>query len=85
MPCGVVDEQALSRVAPEAASEVSALAVSRALGRGAVVAADADGRQLIDYLASVASAEYAVIDARGSVVGLLHQRKIISAVTGRKA
>ncbi|GAA2956565.1 site-2 protease family protein [Glutamicibacter bergerei] len=85
MPCGVVDEQALSRVAVEAASEVSALAVSRALGRGAVVAAEADGRQLIDYLATVASAEYAVIDARGAVVGLLHQRKIISAVTGRKA
>lgn len=85
MPCGVVDEQALSRVDPASAAQVSALAVSRALGRGAVVAQDSDGRQLIDYLASVSTAEYAVIDARGTVVGLLHQRKIIAAVTGRKA
>ncbi|WP_404291327.1 site-2 protease family protein [Glutamicibacter arilaitensis] len=85
MPCGVVDEQALSRVDPAGAGQVSALAVSRALGHGAVVAQDSDGRQLIDYLASVSSAEYAVIDSRGTVVGLLHQRKIIAAVTGRKA
>lgn len=84
MPCGVVDAAALAKVSVEQAASVPALAVSRALGQGAVVAQDSDGRTLIDYLASVSSAEYAVIDERGAVVGLLHQRKIIQAVTGRK-
>lgn len=84
MPVGVVDMQALSRVDSAQASNVPALAVSRALGHGAIVSQDADGRALIDYLASVESAEYAVISAQGQVVGLLHQRDIVKAVTGRR-
>lgn len=84
MPVGVIDEQAISRVDPQHASGVPALAVSRALGQGAVVAEDSDGRELIDYLASVPTAEYAVISSRGVVVGILHQQDIINAVIGRK-
>ncbi|GGL87707.1 site-2 protease family protein [Glutamicibacter protophormiae] len=84
MPVGVVDEAALSRVDPAHAAQVPALAVSRALGEGAVVAEDSDGRELIDYLASVPTAEYAVISHRGVVVGLLHQADIVNAVTGRR-
>ncbi|WP_313814605.1 site-2 protease family protein [Glutamicibacter sp.] len=84
MPVGVVDEQAISRVDPMQAASIPALAVSRALGQGAVVAEDSDGRELIDYLASVSTAEYAVISNRGVVVGILHQQDIINAVIGRK-
>lgn len=84
MPVGVVDEHAIARVAPEAAAGIPALAVSRALGQGAVVAQEADGRELIDYLASVHTAEYVVISNSGVIVGLLHQQDIINAVTGRK-
>jgi len=84
MPVGVVDIQALSRVDPANATTVPALAVSRALGQGAIVSEESDGRALIDYLASVDSAEYAVINAQGQVVGLLHQRDIVKAVTGRR-
>ena len=84
MPVGVVDEHAIARVAPEVAAGIPALAVSRALGQGAVVAQEADGRELIDYLASVHTAEYVVISNSGVIVGLLHQQDIINAVTGRK-
>nr|WP_239543716.1 site-2 protease family protein [Glutamicibacter nicotianae] len=84
MPVGVIDAQALSRVDRSQAAQVPALAVSRALGQGAIVAEDSDGRALIDYLASVESAEYAVISSTGNVVGLLHQRQIVNAVTGRR-
>lgn len=84
MPVGVIDAQALAKVDPTQGGNVPALAVSRALGQGAIVAEESDGRALIDYLASVESAEYAVISASGHVVGLLHQREIIKAVTGRR-
>ncbi|KSU67884.1 site-2 protease family protein [Arthrobacter sp. NIO-1057] len=84
MPVGVVDAQAISRVNPSQATEVPALAVARALGQGAIVAEDSDGRALIDYLATVSSAEYAVISGQGHVVGLLHQQDIVNAVTGRR-
>lgn len=84
MPVGVIDAQALAKVDPTHGGNVPALAVSRALGQGAIVAEESDGRALIDYLASVESAEYAVISASGHVVGLLHQREIIKAVTGRR-
>ncbi|WP_159610232.1 site-2 protease family protein [Glutamicibacter sp. JC586] len=84
MPVGVVDTHALSRVDASNANQVPALAVSRALGQGAIVAQESDGRALIDYLASVESAEYAVISGQGHVVGLLHQRDIVKAVTGRR-
>ncbi|MGO2067656.1 site-2 protease family protein [Glutamicibacter arilaitensis] len=84
MPVGVIDAQALAKVDPRQGGNVPALAVSRALGQGAIVAEESDGRALIDYLASVESAEYAVISASGHVVGLLHQREIIKAVTGRR-
>ncbi|MGO3393992.1 site-2 protease family protein [Glutamicibacter arilaitensis] len=84
MPVGVIDAQALAKVDPRHGGNVPALAVSRALGQGAIVAEESDGRALIDYLASVESVEYAVISASGHVVGLLHQREIIKAVTGRR-
>ncbi|MGO4296978.1 site-2 protease family protein [Glutamicibacter sp. MCAF14] len=84
MPVGVIDAQALAKVDPRQGGNVPALAVSRALGQGAIVAEESDGRALIDYLASVESAEYAVISASGHIVGLLHQREIIKAVTGRR-
>lgn len=84
MPVGVIDAQALAKVDPTQGGNVPALAVSRALGQGAIVAEESDGRALIDYLASVESVEYAVISASGHVVGLLHQREIIKAVTGRR-
>ncbi|WP_417363648.1 site-2 protease family protein [Glutamicibacter arilaitensis] len=84
MPVGVIDAQALAKMDPTHGGNVPALAVSRALGQGAIVAEESDGRALIDYLASVESAEYAVISASGHVVGLLHQREIIKAVTGRR-
>ncbi len=84
MPVGVIDQAVLARVGQPQADSVPALAVSRALGEGAVVAEDSDGRELIDYLAGVPTAEYAVISNRGVIVGLLHQNDIIKAVTGRK-
>lgn len=83
MPAGVVDEPALARVPSDVAANTPALSVCRALGEGAVVDADADGRTLIQYLAGVPTAEYVVIDAAGRVVGLLQQQAIIRAISGQ--
>ena len=83
MPIAVVDEGALSAVPAEAAASTPATAVSRALGSGAVIAAEADGDTLIHYLATVATAEYAVISEEGYIVGMLHQDQILRALNVR--
>lgn len=80
MPIAVVDEGALSAVPPEAAATTGATAVSRALGAGAVISAEADGDTLIHYLATVETAEYAVIDDAGYIVGVLYQEQILRAL-----
>ena len=83
MPIAVVDEGALSAVPHDAAASTEVTAVSRALGDGAVIAESADGDILIHYLATVETAEYAVINAEGYIVGVLHQQQILRALNVR--
>ncbi|MCW4464899.1 site-2 protease family protein [Glutamicibacter sp. MNS18] len=83
MPIAVVDQGALSAVPESAAAQTPATAISRALGNGAVIADDADGDALIHYLATVETAEYAVINDEGYIVGVLHQEQILRALNVR--
>lgn len=83
MPIAVVDEGALSAVPEHAGPTTPATAVSRALGQGAVIAQDSDGDTLIHYLATVETAEYAVISEEGYIVGVLHQEQILRALNVR--
>lgn len=83
MPMAVVDEGALSAVPVQAAGTTPGTAVSRALGEGAVISESADGDALIHYLATVKTAEYAVINAQGYIVGVLHQQQILRALNVR--
>ena len=48
-----------------------------------MVGADADGRALIGYLATLQGSEYAVIDDANRVMGLLSQARIVAAITGK--
>ncbi|GAA4379176.1 site-2 protease family protein [Paeniglutamicibacter cryotolerans] len=82
-PEAVVDEESLARV-PEQLRDLSpGVSVARAFSPGAVVAAAASGRSLIDYLATITGAEYAVIDESGRIIGLLAQSRVVAAITGK--
>ncbi|ASN39457.1 site-2 protease family protein [Arthrobacter sp. 7749] len=82
-PVGVIDEAVLAGVHPELLVSSPALSAARALGSGAVVSANADGRALIGYLATLPGSEYAVIDESHRVIGLLAQSRIVAAITGK--
>ncbi|MEH0109832.1 site-2 protease family protein [Tersicoccus sp. MR15.9] len=83
VPVAVADRDALAAVPFERAATTGAVAVGRPLAAGAVVPAVAEGHQLVQYLARLAGSEYAVIDARGVVVGLLTQSAVLTALQGR--
>ncbi|GAB3522110.1 site-2 protease family protein [Arthrobacter monumenti] len=83
-PEAVVDETALSSVPAGMAANTPASAVARALAPGAYVPAWAEGQELVQYLAKLAGSEYAVIDRRGQVTGLLHQATVVAAITGKQ-
>lgn len=83
MPMAVVDQAALSAVPTESVGQTPGTAVSRALGAGAVISEAADGDALIHYLASIETAEYAVINDEGYIVGVLYQSQILRALNVR--
>ncbi|GAA3694307.1 hypothetical protein GCM10022377_03660 [Zhihengliuella alba] len=80
-PEAVVDQGSLAQVDPSVHGTTPASSVARALAAGAVVRQDAAGRPLLQYLASLAGSEYAVVDLRGRVVGLLRQERVVRALT----
>lgn len=82
-PAAVVDEHALAQVPPEAAGQTPAHAVARSITSGAFVPETASGAELVQYLSQLPDTEYAVIDARGRVTGLLSQAKVVAAITGK--
>jgi hypothetical protein len=59
--------------------------VSYALGAGAYVPEWSKGQELIQYLAQLDGQEYAVVDHRGTVTGLLGQKAVLAAITGKGA
>ncbi|NUL45072.1 site-2 protease family protein [Cellulosimicrobium funkei] len=84
-PEAIVDETALARVQDWDASSVPAAATARALAPGAVVRATDAGRPLVDRLAAVDGAEYAVLAPDGTVCGVLLQPDVVQwLTTGRR-
>lgn len=83
-PVAVIDEATLHSIDAAVLAETPALSAARALDPGAVVSANADGRALIGYLATLQGSEYAVIDDSNRVVGLLSQARIVAAITGKQ-
>ncbi|WP_026533411.1 site-2 protease family protein [Arthrobacter sp. H41] len=84
-PEAVVDTAALESVPDSAADTTPVSATARALPVGAYVPEWAEGQELVQFLARLEGNEYAVIDSRGSVTGLLHQKTVIQAITGKSA
>ena len=84
-PQGVVDPSAVARVPETAWSTTPVTAVGYALAPGAYVPDTAGGQELIQYLAKLSGTEYAVVDGAGRVVGLLNQRDVVAAISGRPA
>ncbi|GAA5229042.1 site-2 protease family protein [Paeniglutamicibacter antarcticus] len=82
-PVAVIDEVTLGAIDPALLAQSPALSAARALGPGAVVDANADGRALIGYLATLQGSEYAVIDESHRIIGLLSQARILAAITGK--
>lgn len=82
-PEAVVDPSALAAVPAAAAGNTPATAVAHALAPGAYIPETAAGQELVQYLAQLAGSEYAVIDARGQVTGVLRQSVVVAAITGK--
>jgi hypothetical protein len=57
--------------------------VAHALAAGAYLPENAAGQELVQYLAQLAGSEYAVIDPRGQVTGVLRQAVVVAAITGK--
>lgn len=85
LPEAIVDESALAAVPDQDADSVPAAAAARALTQGAMVRATDAGRPLVDRLAAVEGAEYAVLAPDGSVCGVLRQPEVVQwLTTGRR-
>jgi Zn-dependent protease len=82
-PQGVVDAAAVAAVPPNATGSTPATAVSYPLGAGAYVPEWSQGNELIQYLGQLEGHEYAVVDHRGTVTGLLAQDTVVAAITGK--
>jgi Zn-dependent protease/CBS domain-containing protein len=82
-PAAVLEASAASSVPAERAPAVGVDAVARALPPGAVVTDQLSGDQLVHRLQDAPHPEYAVVDASGTVVGLLRWRDVVARVTGR--
>jgi Zn-dependent protease len=83
-PEAVVDPIVLATVPAETAASTPATAVGRRLAAGAYVPENAAGQELVQYLAQLAGSEYAVINAKGQVTGLLSQTAVVAAITGKR-
>ena len=85
LPEAVVDETALLAVPDDAAPTTAITAAARRLAAGASVPEWAEGQELVQFLARLEGSEYAVVNRQGGVTGLLHQRAVVQAITGKKA
>ncbi|BBE22796.1 peptidase M50 [Arthrobacter sp. MN05-02] len=83
VPEAVVDEAALLAVPEEAAGTTAINAAARRLAAGAYVPEWAEGQELVQFLARLEGSEYAVVNRQGAVTGLLHQRTVVQAITGK--
>lgn len=83
MPEAVVDDAALLAVPAEAEGTTPVNAAARRLAAGAYVPEWAEGQELVQFLARLEGNEYAVINRQGAVTGLLHQRTVVNAITGK--
>jgi Zn-dependent protease len=83
-PEAVVDPVVLATVPAQAAPSTPATAVGRRLAAGAYVPENAAGQELVQYLAQLAGNEYAVINPKGQVTGLLQQAAVLAAITGKR-
>ncbi|MGO4584294.1 site-2 protease family protein [Arthrobacter sp. 2RAF6] len=84
-PQGLVDPHATAAVPPSEVYTTLVTAVSTPLADGAYVPWTSSGQELIQYLAQLSGAEYAVVDERGTVMGLLRQQAVVTAITGKVA
>ncbi|MHA7238757.1 site-2 protease family protein [Arthrobacter sp. TMS1-12-1] len=83
IPEAVVDGGALLAVPDDAAAATAANAAARRLAAGAYVPEWAEGQELVQFLARLEGNEYAVVDRSGAVTGVLHQRTVVQAITGK--
>jgi Zn-dependent protease len=84
-PQGLVDPDATAAVPPSEVYTTLVTAVSTPLAEGAYVPWSSSGQELIQYLAQLSGAEYAVVDEAGTVMGLLRQQAVVTAITGKVA
>ncbi|MCZ9884434.1 site-2 protease family protein [Arthrobacter sp. B2a2-09] len=84
-PQGLVDPAAAAAVPASQVSATLVTAVSTPLADGAYVPWTSSGQELIQYLAQLSGAEYAVVDEIGTVRGLLRQQAVVTAITGKVA
>ncbi|GAA5199268.1 hypothetical protein GCM10023346_38520 [Arthrobacter gyeryongensis] len=84
-PQGLVDPAATAAVPASEVSTTFVTAVSTPLADGAYVPWTSSGQELIQYLAQLSGAEYAVVDEAGTVMGLLRQQAVVTAITGKVA
>ncbi|MHA7278423.1 site-2 protease family protein [Arthrobacter sp. MDT2-2] len=82
-PEAVVDEAALLAVPDDRAGTTAVDAAARRLAAGAYVPESAEGQELLQVLARLEGNEYAVINRQGAVTGVLHQRTVVQAITGK--
>ncbi|OUM42496.1 site-2 protease family protein [Arthrobacter sedimenti] len=82
-PEAVVDETALLAVPDDVAATTAVNAAARRLAAGAYVPESAEGQELLQFLARLEGNEYAVINLQGAVTGVLQQRAVVQAITGR--
>ncbi|MEE2523107.1 site-2 protease family protein [Pseudarthrobacter sp. J75] len=82
-PAAVVDRGALAAVPSSVLDSTPVTAVSYPLAPGAYVPESASGPELIQYLSRLTGEEYAVINQRGDVTGLLGQAAVLTALTGK--
>lgn len=83
VPEAVVDEDALLAVPEDVADTTAVDATARRLASGAYVPEWAEGQELLQFLARLEGNEYAVVNRQGAVTGLLHQRAVVQAITGK--
>ena len=80
-PVGVVNEAAVAALPEIRRPWVDLAAVARSLPAECSIAADLDGESLVSYLSAHPVAEYLVLEADGSVYGVLAPADVDAAIT----
>jgi Zn-dependent protease len=82
-PAGILDHEAVARVPSGRTSSVLVTEVLRTLGEGAVLPDHLAGEELVERMQQNPHDEYVVVDAAGTVVGLLAWQAVAAQVAGR--